>query len=101
MEDLSARIFSFSKDHTWLLPPRAATQAQNQTGEQRVSSISLLTKQTYQAGPQTPSLDVFPALTLLNIGLTGMILKGKARCVDSANTVCVQEYHVRLNVDDL
>jgi len=35
------------------------------------------------------------------IGLTGMIRKGKARCVDSANTVCVQEYHVHLNVDDL
>jgi len=33
--------------------------------------------------------------------LTGMIRKGKARCVDSADTVCVQEYHVHLNVDDL
>jgi len=30
-----------------------------------------------------------------------MIQKGKARCVDSANTVCMQEYHVHLNVDDL
>ena len=28
------------------------------------------------------------------IGLTGMIQKGKARSVDSADTVCVQEYHV-------
>jgi len=35
------------------------------------------------------------------IGLTGMIWKGKARCVDSADTVWVQEYHVHLNVDDL
>jgi len=35
------------------------------------------------------------------IGLTGMIWKGKARCVDSADTVCVQEYHVHLNLDDL
>jgi len=35
------------------------------------------------------------------IVLTGMIWKGKARCVDSADTVCVQEYHVHLNVDDL
>jgi len=30
-----------------------------------------------------------------------MIQTGKARCVDSANTVCVQEYHVHLNVDGL
>jgi len=35
------------------------------------------------------------------IGLTGMIRKGKARCVDCADTVCVQEYHVHLNVDGL
>jgi len=35
------------------------------------------------------------------IGLTGMIRKGKAHCVDSADTVCAQEYHVHLNVDDL
>ena len=30
-----------------------------------------------------------------------MIRKGKARCVDSADTVCVQEYRVHLNVDGL
>jgi len=35
------------------------------------------------------------------IGLTGMIRKGKARRVDSVNTVCVQEYHVHSNVDGL
>jgi len=35
------------------------------------------------------------------ISLTGMIWKGKARCVDSTDTVCVQEYHVHLNVDGL
>jgi len=35
------------------------------------------------------------------IGVTGMIQKGKGRRVDSANTVCVQEYHVHSNVDDL
>jgi len=35
------------------------------------------------------------------IGLTGMIQKGKARSVDSADTVCVQEYHVHSNVDGL
>ena len=35
------------------------------------------------------------------ISLTGMIQKGKARRVDSANTVCVQEYHVHSNVDGL
>ena len=35
------------------------------------------------------------------IGLTGMIQKGKARRVDSANTVCMQEYHVHSNVDGL
>ena len=35
------------------------------------------------------------------IGLTGMIQKGKVRRVDSANTVCVQEYHVYSNVDGL
>ena len=35
------------------------------------------------------------------ISLTGMIRKGKARCVDSADTVCMQEYLVHLNVDDL
>ena len=35
------------------------------------------------------------------IGLTGMIRKGKARCVGSADTVCVQKYHVYLNVGDL
>jgi len=30
-----------------------------------------------------------------------MIQKRMARCVKSAYTVCVQEYHVHLNVDDL
>ena len=35
------------------------------------------------------------------IGLTGMIQKGKARRVDSADTVCVQEFHLYLNVDGL
>jgi len=35
------------------------------------------------------------------IGLTGMIQKGKARRVDTADTVCVQEYHVHSNVDGL
>ena len=30
-----------------------------------------------------------------------MIQKGKARSVDSADTVCVQEYHVHSNVDGL
>jgi len=35
------------------------------------------------------------------ISLTGMIHKGKARRVDSADTVCVQEYHVHSNVDGL
>ena len=33
------------------------------------------------------------------IGLTGMIQKGKVRRVDSADTVCVHEYHVHSNVD--
>jgi len=32
------------------------------------------------------------------ISLTRMIQKGKARRVDSADTVCVQEYHVHSNV---
>jgi len=35
------------------------------------------------------------------IGLTGMIQKGKARRVDSADTVCVREYHLHSNVDGL
>ena len=35
------------------------------------------------------------------IGLTGRIQKDKARCVDTADTVCVQEYHVHSNVDGL
>jgi len=35
------------------------------------------------------------------IGLTGMIQKGKARRVDTVNTVCVQEYHVHSNFDGL
>ena len=35
------------------------------------------------------------------IGLTGRIQKDKARRVDTADTVCVQEYHVHLNVDGL
>jgi len=35
------------------------------------------------------------------IGLTGMMQKGKARRVDTADTVCVQEYHVQSNVDGL
>ena len=35
------------------------------------------------------------------ISLTGMIQKGKARRVDTADTVCVQEYHVHSNVDGL
>jgi len=35
------------------------------------------------------------------ISLTGMIWKGKTCRVDSADTVCVQEYHVHLNVDGL
>jgi len=35
------------------------------------------------------------------ISLTGMIQKVKARRVDSADTVCVQEYHVHSNVDGL
>ena len=35
------------------------------------------------------------------IGLTGMIQNDKARRVDTADTVCVQEYHVYSNVDGL
>jgi len=35
------------------------------------------------------------------IGLTGMIQKYKTRRVDTADTVCVQEYHVHSNVDGL
>jgi len=35
------------------------------------------------------------------ISLTGMIQKGKARRVHTADTVCVQEYHVHSNVDGL
>ena len=35
------------------------------------------------------------------ISLTGRIQKDKARLVDIADTVCVQEYHVHSNVDDL
>ena len=35
------------------------------------------------------------------IGLTGRIQKDKARRVDTADTVCVQEYHVQSNVDGL
>jgi len=35
------------------------------------------------------------------ISLTGMIQKGKARHVDTGDTVCVQEYHVYSNVDGL
>jgi len=35
------------------------------------------------------------------ISLTGIIQKDKARRVDTANTVCVQEYHVHSNVDVL
>ena len=35
------------------------------------------------------------------IGLTGVIQKGKAHRVDTANTVCKQEYHVHSNVDGL
>jgi len=35
------------------------------------------------------------------IGLTGMIQKGKVHRVDIADTVCVQEYHVHSNDDDL
>jgi len=35
------------------------------------------------------------------IGLTGTIQKDKVRRVDTADTVCVQEYHVDSNVDGL
>ena len=35
------------------------------------------------------------------IGLTGMIQKDKPRRVDTADIVCVQEYHVHSNVDGL
>jgi len=35
------------------------------------------------------------------IGLTGRIQKDKARHVHTADTVCVQEYHVHSNVDGL
>ena len=35
------------------------------------------------------------------IGLTERIQKDKARRVDTADTVCVQEYHVNSNVDGL
>ena len=35
------------------------------------------------------------------IGLTERIQKDKARRVDTADTVCVQEYHVYSNVDGL
>jgi len=35
------------------------------------------------------------------IGLTGRIEKDKTRRVDTADTVCVQEYHVHSNVDVL
>ena len=35
------------------------------------------------------------------IGLTGRIQKDKERRVVTADTVCVQEYHVHSNVDDL
>ena len=35
------------------------------------------------------------------IGLTGMLQKDKARRVDTADTVCVQEYPVHSNVDGL
>jgi len=40
----------------WPLPTVHTTRAQNQTGERRVSSSSLLTKQTYQTGPQPKPL---------------------------------------------
>ena len=35
------------------------------------------------------------------IGLAGMTQKDKARRVDNADTVCVQEYHVHSNFDGL
>jgi len=35
------------------------------------------------------------------IGLTGMIQKDKTRRVDTADTMCVQEYHVYSNFDVL
>jgi len=35
------------------------------------------------------------------ISLTGIIQKGKVRRVDTADTECVQEYHVHSNVDGL
>ena len=54
-----------------------------------------------------PSVRVFPVGSVFDpqnqvgvVGPTG-IRKSKARCVDSADTVCVQEYHVHLNVDVL
>ena len=34
-------------------------------------------------------------------GLTGRIQKGKARRVETADTVCVKKYHVHSNVDGL
>jgi len=35
------------------------------------------------------------------MSLTGMIQKGRSRRVDTADTVCVQEYHVYSNIDGL
>jgi len=55
--------------------------------------------------PSTKVISVGPVCDPQNqvgvIGLTGMIQKDKARRVDTANTVCVQEYHVHSNVDGL
>jgi len=42
-----------------------------------------------------------PQNQVVVISLTGIIRKGKARRVDSADTVCVQEYHVHSKVDGL
>jgi len=49
----------------------------------RVISVGLVCDPQYQVGV---------------ISLTGMIQKGKGRRVDTADTVCVQEYHVHSNV---
>ena len=44
--------------------------------------------------PSAWVVSVGPVCDPQNLGLTGMIRKGKACCVNSADTVCVREYHV-------
>jgi hypothetical protein len=52
--------------------------------------------------PSARVIPFWPLFDHLNhLGVVSPIQKGKARCVDSADMVCVREYPVHSHVDDL